>query len=145
VKELEEIGAPPYKDGRGYQVQRRWSNFFEGADAFIASMAGFALNAPGYTLHDFRVWLDGMVLSANRLIPVTLPTSAIAGRIAVPVFVIQGDEDFTTPTSLARSFVQSVDAPRKAFVTVRGGHFAAFMNTAEFLTKLTEVLGKRPR
>jgi pimeloyl-ACP methyl ester carboxylesterase len=141
LKELEEIGPPPYKDGRGYQVQRRWSNFFEGADAFIASMAGFALNAPGYTLHDFRVWLDGMVLSANRLIPVTLPTSAIAGRIAVPVFVIQGDEDFTTPTSLAKSFVQTVEAPRKEFVTIRGGHFAAFMNTSEFLARLTGVLG----
>jgi hypothetical protein len=27
--------------------QRRWSNFFEGADAFISYMVGFALAAPG--------------------------------------------------------------------------------------------------
>ena len=47
VRELEEIGPPPYKDGRGYQVQRRWSNLFGGADAFIASMLGFALTHPG--------------------------------------------------------------------------------------------------
>jgi pimeloyl-ACP methyl ester carboxylesterase len=140
TRELEEIGPPPYKDRRGYLVQRRWSNLFEGADAFIASMAGFALNAPGYTLHDFRVWIDGMVLSADRLVPVALGASALTGRFAVPVFVIQGAEDFTTPTSLAKSFVAGVDAPRKAFVTIGGGHFAAFMDPSEFLRNMRAVL-----
>lgn len=37
AKYLEAIGPPPYKEGRGYQVQRRWSNLFEGADAFMNS------------------------------------------------------------------------------------------------------------
>ena len=69
LRELEEAGPPPYKDGRGYQVQRRWSNLFEGADAFIASMLGFALSAPGYTMGDVNDWLDGQGLSAERLVP----------------------------------------------------------------------------
>ena len=41
IRELREVGPPPYPDGRGDGVQRKWSNFFEGADAFIASMVGF--------------------------------------------------------------------------------------------------------
>jgi pimeloyl-ACP methyl ester carboxylesterase len=144
IRELEEIGLPPYKDGRGYQVQRRWSNLFEGADAFIASMLGFALSTPGYTMRDVNDWIDGQALSAERLVrpSSTLAASALTGRFEVPVFVIQGAEDFTTPTSLARTFVDGVDAPRKKFVTIKGGHFAVFMNSAEFLEQLGALLAE---
>ena len=90
--ELEAVGPPPYSDGRGYQVQRRWSNLFEGADAFIASMLGFALSAPGYTMRDVNDWFDGQGLSAGRLVPESkaLPADTLTGRFTLPVFVIQG-------------------------------------------------------
>jgi pimeloyl-ACP methyl ester carboxylesterase len=142
VRELEEVGPPPYKDGQGYRVQRRWSNLFEGADAFIASMLGFALDAPGYTMHDVNDWLDGQMVSADHLVPESsgLTAASLTGRFALPVFVIQGADDFTTPTSLARTFVDGVEAPRKAFVTIKGGHFAVFMNTPEFLKELGALL-----
>jgi pimeloyl-ACP methyl ester carboxylesterase len=139
IRELREVGPPPYSDGRGYGVQRRWSNLFEGADAFIASMLGFALTAPGYTLRDVNDWFDGQNVSAERLVPETsaLDARTLAGDFAVPVFVIQGAEDFTTPTSLARSFVESIRAPAKAFVTIEGGgHFAVFMKSSAFLDQL---------
>jgi pimeloyl-ACP methyl ester carboxylesterase len=99
-------------DGRGYGVQRKWSNFFERADAFIASMVGFALAAPGYSLRDVNVWFDGQGVRRDR-------ARTLAGDFAVPVFVIQGAEDVTTPTSLARSFSESIRAPAKAFVRSR--------------------------
>jgi pimeloyl-ACP methyl ester carboxylesterase len=142
LRELQEIGPPPYKSGRGYQVQRRWSNLFEGADAFLASMLGFALSAPGYTMRDMNDWIDGQALSAERLVPQSsaLTATALTGRFAVPVFVIQGSDDFTTPTSLAKEFVEGVEAPRKAFVTIKGGHFAVFMNSSDFLKELDAVL-----
>jgi pimeloyl-ACP methyl ester carboxylesterase len=138
LRELREVGPPPYADGRGYGVQRRWSNFFEGADAFIASMMGFALAAPGYNLRDVNDWFDGQIVSSQRLVPQTsaLEARTLAGDFAVPVFVIQGAEDFTTPTSLARSFVDSLRAPAKAFITIEGGHFAVFMKTSAFLDQL---------
>ena len=120
IRELREVGPPPYPDGRGYRVQRKWSNFFEGADAFIASMVGFAFGAPGYTLRDVNDWFDGQNVSGEALVPQTsvLAARTLAGDFAVPVFVIQGAEDFTTPTSLARSFVDSIRAPAKAFVPI---------------------------
>ena len=142
IRELKDVGPPPYADGRGYGVQRRWANLFEGADFFIASMVGLALDAPGYRPHDIRDWMDGQVLSAERLVSQTSATSAVtatslAGDFAVPVFVIQGAEDFTSPTSLARTFVQSIRAPRKAFVTIPdAGHFAVFMKRDAFLHAL---------
>ena len=144
IRELEEVGPPPYKDGRGYQVQRRWSNLFEGADAFISSMVGFALRAPGYTMRDVNDWMDGQSLSADRLVPQSsaITPTALAGRFAIPVFVIQGADDFTTPTSLAKTFVDAADAPRKAFVTIEGGHFAVFMNPSGFLKELSALAPK---
>jgi pimeloyl-ACP methyl ester carboxylesterase len=142
VRELEAIGPPPYKDGNGYRVQRRWSNLLEGADAFIQSMLGFALTAPGYTIRDVNDWLDGQSVSAERLVPLSmaLTIDTFSGRFGVPVFVIQGADDFTTPTSLAKAFVDRIEAPRKAFVTIKGGHFAVFMNPAEFLKELGALL-----
>ena len=144
VTELEQVGPPPWRDGRGYAVQRRWANLFEGGDRFLASTLGLALAAPGYTARDVNDWLSGQRLSAEQLVPQTnaVDTAALGGEFAVPVFVIQGAEDFTTPTSLARSFVASIHAPRKEFVSIEGGgHFAVFMKSDAFLNELvTRVL-----
>lgn len=139
IHELQEVGPPPYADGRGYAVRRKWSNLFEGADFFISSMLGLALTAPGYSLRDVSDWIDGQGVSAERLIPETnaLAAETLGGEFAVPVVVIQGAEDFTTPTSLARAFVDSIRAPRKAFAAVEGGgHFAVFMKSDAFLNEL---------
>ena len=139
LQELKEVGPPPYKDGNGHAVQRKWANLFEGADAFIASMLGFALTAPGYALADINDWGEGQNLSAEHLFPKTsaLDPKLLGGEFAVPVFVIQGAEDFTTPTSLAKTYLNSLQAPRKAFATIDGaGHFAVFTKQDEFLKEL---------
>lgn len=139
IQDLRSVGPPPYSNGRGYAVQRRWSNLFEGADLFISSMFGLALQAPGYSLRDVNDWAEGQSVSAQRLIPETtnLDSKVLGGEFAVPVFVIQGAEDFTTPTSLARGFVDSIRAPRKSFVAIEGGgHFSVFMKSGVFLKEL---------
>jgi pimeloyl-ACP methyl ester carboxylesterase len=139
IQELKEVGPPPYANGRGYAVQRKWSNLFEGADFFIYSMFGLALSAPGYSTRDINDWGEGQDLSGQRLIPQTsiLEPQMLGGDFALPVFVIQGAEDFTTPTSLARNLLNSLRAPRKAFVAVEGGgHFAVFMKPDVFLKEL---------
>jgi hypothetical protein len=52
------------------------------------------------------------------------------------LFLHGGPGDATNPTSLARSFVDSIRAPAKAIITIEGGHFAVFMKTSAFLEKL---------
>jgi len=139
IQDLKGVGPPPYSDGRGYAVQRRWSNLFEGADLLISSMFGLALGAPGYSLRDVNDWTEGQIVSAERLIPemTSLDSKTLGGEFALPVFVIQGGEDFTTPTSLARGFVNSIRAPQKSFVAIEGGgHFAVFMKSDLFLKEL---------
>lgn len=139
IEELREVGPPPCSDGRGYAVQRKWSNLFEGADVFIASMLGLALAAPGYTLTDVNDWGDGQGLSGQHLVARAnaLAAEELSGDFGVPVFVIHGAEDFTTPTILARAFLNSIRTPQKEFVAIEGGgHFAVFMKTDLFLSEL---------
>ena len=141
LDELRAIGPPPYANSRGWGVQRKWANFFEHADLFISGMFGAAMSAPGYSIADLNDWFAGQDLSGQQLIPqeVNLDMKALGGQFALPVFVIQGAEDFTTPTGLAREFVASLRAPRKTFVTIPGGgHFAVFMKTDEFLKELLD-------
>jgi pimeloyl-ACP methyl ester carboxylesterase len=144
LAELKEVGPPPYKDGKGFGVIHKWANLFEGADVFLASALGFALSAPGYTIGDINDWFDGQGVSGERLIPHfdELDRKLLGGELAIPVFVIQGAEDYTTPVSLARSYVDALHAPRKAFTTIEGaGHFAVFTKQDEFLKELrTQVL-----
>lgn len=144
LRELKEVGPPPYKDGKGFAVQRKWSNLFEGADVFLASALGFALAAPGASLGDINDWFEGQIVSGEHLVPKTstLDPKLLGGEFALPVFVIQGAEDFTTPTSLAKAYLDSLHAPRKAFATIDGaGHFAVFTKQDVFLKELrTRVL-----
>jgi len=139
IMELKDVGPPPYSDGRGYAVQRKWSNLFQGADVFLASMIGLAMSAPGNKLKDLNDWVDGQDVSGQALVPQmnALDAKTVGGDFAVPVFVFQGTEDFTTPTRLAREFVSSITAPRKDFVPIDGGgHFAVFMKSDVFLKEL---------
>src|SRR6187455_517966 len=89
LQDLKSIGPPPYPDGRGYAIQRKWSNLFEGADFFISSMFGLALSAPGYSVQDINDWIQGQIVSSQRLIPETavLDSKSLGGEFALPVFV----------------------------------------------------------
>jgi pimeloyl-ACP methyl ester carboxylesterase len=144
LQELKEIGPPPYKDGNSFAVQHKWANLFEGADVFLASALGFALVAPGYSARDINDWFDGQKVSGEHLLPYfdDLDRKLLGGELAIPVLVIQGAEDYTTPASLARTYVDSLHAPSKAFMTIEGaGHFAVLTKQDAFLQELrTRVL-----
>jgi len=139
LEELKSSGPPPYKDGKDFAVQHKWANRFEGADVFLASALGFALTAPGSTVGDINDWFAGQSASGEQLAPHfdELDRKLLGGKLAVPVFVIQGAEDYTTPPSLAKAYLDSLHAPRKDFVTIAGaGHFAVFTKQDAFLEEM---------
>ena len=143
VQELKEVGPPPYKDGKGFGVLHKWAMLVERADVFLASALGFAFTAPEYSVRDIDDWFDGQVVSGEHLEPYfdELDRKLLGGELAVPVFVIQGADDYTTPVSLAKTYLDSLRAPRKAFVTIEGaGHFAVFTKQEEFLNDLRAQL-----
>jgi pimeloyl-ACP methyl ester carboxylesterase len=139
IDELRRVGPPPYKSGEGYGVQRRWANAFEGADQFLLGILGLALVAPGNTVQDINDSVQGQELSGERLVPQTMSMGPkeLGLEFSIPMFIFQGAEDFTTPTTLARHYEESMKAPQKAFVPIHGGgHFAVFMKSDQFLNEL---------
>ena len=141
--ELSRVGPPPYASGAGYRVQWKWANAFEGADQFLWETIGLALVSPGYSVQDINDTGDGEMLSAEQLVPQTKSSGPkeLGLEFATPIFFIQGAEDFTTPTALARNYLDSITAPRKAFVTIdNGGHFAVFMHSDQFLQQLVKLV-----
>jgi fermentation-respiration switch protein FrsA (DUF1100 family) len=90
-------------------------------------------------VEDINDSVEGQLLSAERLVPQTrsLGPADLGLELEVPVFIIQGADDFTTPTELAHSYFDAIAAPIKAFVPIDGaGHFAVFMRSDRFLEEL---------
>jgi len=139
IDDLTRVGPPPYKSGEGFQVQRRWANSFEGADQFLFATLGYGLVAPGYSVEDINDSGDGQILSADQLVPQTksLTSRDFGLKFSIPIFVFQGAEDFTTPTALAKHYLESLEAPRKKFIPIPdAGHFVVFMRPNQFLAEL---------
>jgi pimeloyl-ACP methyl ester carboxylesterase len=144
IEELSHAGPPPYESGDGYRVQRKWANAFEGADQFLAGTIGLTLVAPGSSVQVMNDIGEGEILSAEQLVPQTKSKGPkeLGLEFSIPMFFIQGAEDFTTPTALARNYLEAIKAPRKEFVTINGGgHFAVFMHSDQFLQELVKVVG----
>ncbi len=143
IHELESVGPPPYASGAGYRMQWKWSTIFEGAHKFLAGNIGRTLVAPRGSAQDVDNDADGMVLSADRLVPQTqsLGPKELGLVFRIPVFFIQGSEDFTAATSLAKDYLDALQAPSKAFVMIpHGGHFAVFIHSDEFLAALAQLV-----
>lgn len=139
VRELLAAGPPPYASGAGYQVQRTWSNAFEGADEFLPGTLGLRLTAPGGGVESIVNDAQGEVFSANLLVPQTskLTSADLGFTFDVPIFMIQGAIDFTTPVLAARRYFDAIAAPRKEFATIPdGGHFSVFMHANAFREQL---------
>ena len=139
IGELTRVGPPPWSSGDGFRVQHKWANAFEGADQFLDATIGLALVAPGNSVQDINDSGDGQLLSGERLWPQTkaMRPADLGLEFSLPFFVFQGEEDFTTSTTLARQYLESIKAPRKEFVAIKGaGHFAVFVCSNQFLQEL---------
>ncbi len=119
VEELNGVGPPPYDSGKGYRVQWKWANAFEGANGFLAGTLGLLLVAPGYAVEDLENSVDGQSLSALRLVPQTqsIGPAELGLEFSIPMFVFQGEEDLTTSTALAERYVRAM---KSASQGVRG-------------------------
>ena len=80
IDELTQVGPPPYESGRGYRVQWKWANAFEGADQFLAGTIGLTLVAPGSSVQEMNDIGDGEILSAGQLVGAMKPQRAEGTR-----------------------------------------------------------------
>lgn len=146
IADLKAAGPPPYTEGSpAQQILARWVDACEGAQSerFRDARLGFALTAPGFSVHDLDDWLDGRALSEQLLArPLReLPPRRLQGSFSVPIFIIQGARDCAAPAPLAMQWLQQIQAPRKQFISLEdAGDFAVFVRSDAFLQAMSTAL-----
>jgi pimeloyl-ACP methyl ester carboxylesterase len=144
IRQLADIGPPPWRNDRAYGVEHKWTNLFEHNDAYLNATLGLMMTMPGITFKDINDDFDGEGFSGDKLVPhlQDIDPGLFRATFAIPIFVIQGAEDLTAPPSLARAFVRNIRAPEKAFVLIPdAGHFALFTRPDAFMDSLAARIG----
>jgi pimeloyl-ACP methyl ester carboxylesterase len=141
IRALQAIGPPPYRSADDLLVERKWSARHDIASErnLTARLASVGLFAPGWSL-----WDDYQFLQANKYAEAatydadaSYDARALGTKFAVPMFVFNGELDTITPAFLAKRYFDSLEAPQKAFVALKGvGHDAVLTAPDAFLREL---------
>jgi len=143
VAELrDEAGPPPWPDSSPAMM-----HMVHAAGPYLPPSLSYNDNAkavltdPNWSLADVLALQRGMTgMLQTHLWKREVRDVDITGAgetFAMPVVVIQGGSDLTTPTPLARAWLDRVQAPAKAFVVVPGqGHELLTVDNAAFTQAL---------
>ena len=141
VKELEAIRPPPYKDLDTLLVQRKWMDVYDlpSERDLFRDMAPAVAFTPNYSLADIYDMHMATAFSQHVLFDElnNFDARPLGLDFQVPFFIFQGEEDLNTPTVLARNYFNTLHAPVKQFVTLKGaGHDAVMTVPDVFLKEL---------
>jgi len=86
--------------------------------AGMKQVLGWVLATPEYRLRDKLNFFRGTLFSVDSLWDDVMTTNLIetAGAIDIPVYFLQGEWDYQTPTPLARELFAAIEAPAKEYV-----------------------------
>jgi pimeloyl-ACP methyl ester carboxylesterase len=143
LADLIAVGAPPW-DAKAGQAAYRASAPFRAPDIPFAESARAALTAPNWELADAQALARGRGAykgtQLEREIAAFEP-SRFGLALDMPVIVIEGAEDLTTPAPFAEAWLRRLKAPRKAFVTIPdAGHQVLMTHNAAFTAALKQQL-----
>jgi pimeloyl-ACP methyl ester carboxylesterase len=118
----------------------RWVEALLGVrEATATGRIGEIWFAPRYSLADFVSYFGGYAASDEQFDLGAMDLRTSGTSFALPIIIIQGGKDLDTPVELARSYFDSVTAPRKVFVTLPNGwHTAIVYDRTSFLAALSE-------
>jgi pimeloyl-ACP methyl ester carboxylesterase len=142
VRELEEIGPPPTRWPGLRRPEAVVAESLRRCGRLHRKHAGVRARRSGIHHPDVNDWLDDQIVSGDRLVPESSAMTrgcAHGAGSSCPSSSFKAPTTSPTPTSLPRTFVDGVDAPRKACHD-QGRHFAVFMNAPEFLQELRALL-----
>jgi proline iminopeptidase len=146
IKQLREIGPPPYAAGPKFFAAQRWiGRYIAESDAkYLQKQLDIVRAAPNFSPQDVQDWIGGgqfsIPLLFATLTAIDLPAT-LGYDMPVPFFIIQGADDDFTPTKLAEDYFRKIRAPRKKMVQIKNaGHFAYATNQEEFLAALVKYV-----
>ena len=148
IADLEAAGPPPYKDAKASLPLRKWLDVYSIAAErdLTANVRRMILVAPNYSLWDIYDFFAAARFSKAQtyaeLNAYDAELNAYDARklgpdFALPVFIIEGDDDLITPATFARQYFDWIRAPQKTFVLLKdAGHSAMLTVPDEFLQAL---------
>jgi pimeloyl-ACP methyl ester carboxylesterase len=142
VAALEAIGGDPTRwDLRAWNANMAWAFRTNVPTPNLDRRLLFplALSSPIYTLRDLYSLFVGFQWSTAQMLQELKAYDArrLGTRFEVPFFVLQGQRDVITLTTLAEEYFAEVEAPTKGLALIKdAGHFAAFAQPDQFLAEL---------
>jgi len=127
---LEKLGPPPWTDPRAFGVLRRITRKYEAGRSEPPPKGWFAFG-PGYDTPDYEAayeagedysFLNFVGLAGDGMGP-KIDLRKLGVRFAMPVYLLQGEEDLVTPPEISRAYFDELVAPKKEFIPLsRTGH-----------------------
>jgi pimeloyl-ACP methyl ester carboxylesterase len=144
LRELREIGPPPYEDFTEMFRQRRWLEAFGGVNRTdLGNLWWKGATSPDISVLDGWRYDRGQIFSAELTWNEVYRASLFrdAPRIDVPVYLFLGRYDFNTPSDIAKRYYERLEAPR-------GKQIIWFENSAHMIPfeepqKYTDVLVRK--
>jgi pimeloyl-ACP methyl ester carboxylesterase len=144
LQELAPILARPIMNPDNRLVAEKWSKALSLPSVENFKLAGPVppLVMPDFSLLDWYNRSKGEAFSAKYLRGRDSPMvqrdlASLGFEFSIPMFFIEGDEDYITPSGPAEQYFKQIIAPHKDFVQVHGGdHFIPFDRPDQFLAEL---------
>ncbi len=130
LAKLDKLGPPPWTDPRAFGVLRRITRKYEALSTDAPPKGWFAF-APGYDTPAYEAayeagedysFLNFVGLHGDGMGP-KIDLRKLGLRFAMPVTMLQGEQDLVTPPEVSRPYFDEIVAPKKEFVPLaRTGH-----------------------
>lgn len=142
VKALDEAVTLPATDDKRLAASHKWRMSASDFEYLKTVQGRFVGPDPSAPKGDAADWAAGAEFAGPKLWPVITNFDArtLSRDLPVPFFVIQGRDDHVVSIDAAKSYVDSVRAPAKAFVLIDGGHFACFTDPDKFVGALRKYV-----
>jgi len=142
IRALDEIGPPPYEDVKTWMMKGRlivMNSPPPTAGHDLPDVFSLALFSPNYSLKDAYHLFSAVNYSCSTLYAEMMSNDArrLGTTFEAPIFILQGDSDFQSPTALVTEYFSTIQAPKKELVLLKGeGHTAVLSNPDLFLDEL---------
>ncbi|OYY71748.1 alpha/beta fold hydrolase [Sphingomonas sp. 28-63-12] len=130
ITALDKIGSPPWIDPHNFGILRRITRRYEAMHTDPAPK-GWLDFAPGYDTADYLAayeagedysFLQFVGLAGDGMGP-KIDLKKLGMHFAMPVYLLQGEEDLVTPAEISKAYFDGLSAPAKAFLVLpRTGH-----------------------
>jgi len=144
LAELAPIASQPAMNESNRLVADKWSNALALPPVDSFNLAGSVSPPfmPDFSLLDWYNWRKGMAFSARYLRGRNSPMvqrdpASLGFEFSIPMFFVEGDQDYVTPIGPAEQYFEQIIAPHKELVRIHGGErFIPFDRPDEFLAEL---------